>query len=292
MEKKNDNKYIHDITTVNKQYVEKEIEKEIENVDDEDDDEDDEEEDDDDKKKKKKRNAVLSKLKIREVNRIRLKIKENTVSIEVATTSIINLKRCDIKDSLFVSKTTEKNNLLIALRTKENDDLSLLLTDVENGLKDNELLDESKQADEKMNKKDADKNIEKKKVKDEEKKNNTFFKKKIDKLHSDDRQGRYAEKDMDYSLRYYRKISDTIPSFITENLKTMPANKGYIFNGMWLFGNLPIKNDHEKDGWTLFEKKGGSLFIHSYTPKEYNLYEKKGTNYKELINSQPRRFRK
>ena len=94
------------------------------------------------------------------------------------------------------------------------------------------------------------------------------------------------ERDTKYAQKYFHKVIDTIPSYITKNLLEMPNNKGYIWRGVHLYGYLPEENGPR----VMFEKKGGSnLFIHEYTNTEYKLYEKDGKNKKQLIHREQRK---
>lgn len=43
--------------------------------------------------------------------------------------------------------------------------------------------------------------------------------------------------------RFFCKAIETIPDYMTRNLKTMPNNKGYIWKGCWFFGDLPAEKN-------------------------------------------------
>jgi len=92
-------------------------------------------------------------------------------------------------------------------------------------------------------------------------------------------------KDIRYFYKYFCKVNDSLPNYIRNNLREMPNNKGYIFRGLWMFGELP---EEKGKPILLFEKMGGNLMIHEYDKHEYKLYEKRGKEKKKLIMKTPR----
>ena len=89
-----------------------------------------------------------------------------------------------------------------------------------------------------------------------------------------DRDGRYFEKT-------FYKIVDSVPDYILRNLDEMPANKGYIWRGCWLFGKLRPENNYKTT--VLFEKKGNITKIYEFDDKVFTLSEKQGKERKQLI---------
>lgn len=86
--------------------------------------------------------------------------------------------------------------------------------------------------------------------------------------------------------RYFRLV-DSIPDFIKANLENMPANKGYVWRGLYNFGKKPP--EHNATSQIFFEKlKGGVLRIHEETRHEKTIYEKVGSERKRLISSEKR----
>jgi len=73
---------------------------------------------------------------------------------------------------------------------------------------------------------------------------------------------------------------ETVPEYIINNLKEMPSNKGYIWKGIYCYGNKPP----ESNTTIMFEKcKGGVLKIYE-TSKDYRIiYEKIGSNQKKMV---------
>jgi|AntRauTorckE6833_2_1112554.scaffolds.fasta_scaffold23955_2 hypothetical protein len=92
---------------------------------------------------------------------------------------------------------------------------------------------------------------------------------------------RHTERDFQSGYRYFRKCCDSIPDKTRQNLREMPNNKGYIWRGVYLFGQLPAERGQPT---VLFEKQGRDvLLIHEYTPTEYARYEKVGQQKKRLV---------
>lgn len=234
----------------------------------------------------------INKLRISEKNRIRNIINENKISIERSENSIKTIKNGDIKtrDSSFFGKSIETNKENIRSKTEENELLIDRLSKIDLGELDEDLAGERKTEDNELSKRiKAGKDAKKVKIdldKAEESKNNT----RIQKEYRNDKDYNYQQRIMDNDYRYYCKVCDSIPNYIRENLKTMPNNKGYIFKGVWCYGVLPVKNDRDKDNVIMFEKNmtSNSLMIHTYTPSEYILHEKKGNNFKVLVKREPR----
>jgi hypothetical protein len=102
----------------------------------------------------------------------------------------------------------------------------------------------------------------------------------------DSRYNRQKIKDYKYGYKYFNKVSDQLPDYMRKNLKEMPNNKGYIWRGVYFFGELP-----DKEGpCIMFEKMSGNiLVIHEWTDTEYKKYEKKGKERKKLVNRYTRK---
>jgi len=95
-----------------------------------------------------------------------------------------------------------------------------------------------------------------------------------------------SENTLNNAYKNYLKTVDSIPRYISNNLKQMPNNKGYIWKNIYLYGEL---DSIEGEPRVLFEKKyGGELLIHEWTATTYTIYEKKNKDtQKELIHSEP-----
>jgi hypothetical protein len=87
----------------------------------------------------------------------------------------------------------------------------------------------------------------------------------------------------DMNKAYERFLSIELPSHMTENLKNMPQNKGYIFKNVWFFGELPIGKNQPLYPVVMFENRGGGIkVIHEIYEYEHLIFTKFGDNRKEL----------
>ena len=63
----------------------------------------------------------------------------------------------------------------------------------------------------------------------------------------------------------------------------MPNNKGYIYNGLYCYGDLPPEPNMNL---VLFEKnKNNILYIHEWSETEYKIFKKIGKNKKTFVSS-------
>lgn len=80
------------------------------------------------------------------------------------------------------------------------------------------------------------------------------------------------EKQMVSSYNHFMKACETIPDYMTEKLANMPGNKGYIWKGVWFFGDLQNERNQPV---VVFEKCPNNVTkIHEIDGKEYKIYEK------------------
>jgi hypothetical protein len=71
----------------------------------------------------------------------------------------------------------------------------------------------------------------------------------------------------DREYDYYDNISESIPEFIKEKLPKLPANEGYIWRGMTLYGELPKSSQI----CTLVEPKKGYTLVHTWNNNRYTI---------------------
>lgn len=220
----------------------------------------------------------MSSHRISEINTLRIKIKEYETSIVRMTNANDNISKGDgVYDPSFVQNLRDKNRKKIDEYKGLISDIERKITSIQSGSFDQEL--------EKQRKTNADKLSKNNKEQKEEKKRDQIKKKQTEtKFYTLEKNDKYQQKQLKYELqrgedRFY-DICGTVPNYIEDNLKAMPNNKGYIWRGVWLFGQLPQDKTNQT---TMFEKKGGVLYIHVYKKGgEYSLFEKQN-NYKRLV---------
>ena len=100
------------------------------------------------------------------------------------------------------------------------------------------------------------------------------------------REERYFEKDVKKDYERFVSKCDTLPDYMKRKLKDMPNNKGYIFRGIWFFGQR-----HAEPGkpTIMFERRGKDLIIHEYDQYDYKMYEKHGEQKQVLVKTVPRK---
>jgi len=182
----------------------------------------------------------------------------------------------DKKKATITADLDRREKEMIALQEKEKELLA--------GNLDKQMLTESKQNKVvHQTKTDAAKKKRQDVLKeDEEKKTKFFAKEKVN-----NRKDYFEKSDHSYFAKQFYKAIDTLPEHKQENLKEMPANKGYIWRSCWFFGQLPAQQGQPT---TMFENApGGVLIIHEFDDYEYRKYEKIGKDRKQLVLCQPRR---
>ena len=139
---------------------------------------------------------------------------------------------------------------------------------------------------------------EKKKDKIEDKKISRSY---YEGIRSSDYKQRRKEKDYKYQYKRYCGILESLPAYMAKNLKTMPSNKGYIWRGVWWFGDVKQKNNRNSrnsrnngntDKIVLFEKKkGGILLINEFDSFSHTIWEKVGKGPRRLVSKVQRRIK-
>ena len=89
-----------------------------------------------------------------------------------------------------------------------------------------------------------------------------------------------------YAYKHFCRSVDSLPEYITRNLKNMPNNKGYIWRSVCFYGHKPA---NENEPTFLFEKKHGTLYIHEYTHNEYFYFSKERNGPKVLLKHENRK---
>lgn len=173
-------------------------------------------------------------------------------------------------------------------KTKLVEELNKKIEDVKSGLLDDEIqkeYDDNKERSKSISLKYKKKKEEKKREKDEKKK---ITKEYWDKVKSDSKERYDKKRDIKYQYKYFTKVCESIPDYLLKNLKKMPNNKGYIWRGVYCYGDLPAEENQPN---VLFEKKkGGILLIHEHRSNgEYRRYEKIGRERKKLVHKEYRK---
>lgn len=225
----------------------------------------------------------MNKLRIEEKNKVILEFKSLKKVVERNKATIDRFKSQD--------KTAFNLAQIEKLSEKIKKDEETLLSfeekikNIESGAYDS-VIEEEIEKNLKENQKHTDNTNRKIKEKIEKK---TEEKEKLDTFYKNQKHGSEISK---YSLEKetdkYKTNLVNLPDYIIENLKEMPSNKGYIWKGIWCFGELKSKNQFPL---ILFEKiRGGNLHIHEISEKYHSIFEKVGKNNKNLISKTEKIF--
>ena len=216
--------------------------------------------------------------------RLTLQIKEQEQSIEYTEKSIVTLKSSSF-NATFVSTKIEKSRQSISDSHKLIQELEEKMADISLGKYDKEFAMESRTHSKVEEKNKKEKLNMEQKILEAQKEAQEHS----NRLNKQDK-GVTGEYGMGNQLKYFYSVIDDLPPYITSKLRDMPNNKGWIFRGVYLYGD---KNPEEpKNVTTMFERKGGSdlLVIHESHPHVTNIYHKQGNDRnKKLIKSTPRR---
>lgn len=228
--------------------------------------------------------SVCEKRRIKRKREIRNEISELQTYIDQKTDANYHLKRSEF-DPVYVQKQVDGNKEYIQKTTARISELEQQLRAVDRGELDDEIMKSYEDAKAILNAKRE--NLRKIKQKNKEQKQDNIIKSKTYRKNiiADHR----ADKNMKRQIRsgwiYYNRVCDSIPEYITKKLKKLPNNKGYLWRGVSLYGDLP-----EKRGPTvLFENKKGYTIIHEYTHSYYSVYEQKRGQKRVLVSRTPKR---
>jgi len=205
----------------------------------------------------------MDKLRISELNKINIQIKDNNINIE-------RLQK-QLDTSTRINEITDENKFLSEKREL-----------VRSGKYDMELTTQQEKAIVRSDNLTKQHNKIKEERREEKDRQNNYFKKN----YTPNRKF-INHKERDYNI--YMSIINTIPKDIKKNLKTMPCNSGYIWRGIHLYGEKKAKGH----GLSLFERKKDCLLTHKWEETRYKIYKKDySTNKKKMIENKPRKVKK
>tara|TARA_Y100000389_G_scaffold122516_1_gene119829 strand:+ start:9668 stop:10519 length:852 start_codon:yes stop_codon:yes gene_type:complete len=139
------------------------------------------------------------------------------------------------------------------------------------------------------NNKVEEKTIRREKRFEKRTKTNTENKKVSQQFYQNSRQAsretRYTAKQIDYHYKYFIRNSNKVPSYVLRNLKNMPNNKGYIWRGIWFYGERNIPKIRQGDKFVedktlkMHELVGKDTFIrYKDMDGKWNVTKKEKTN--------------
>lgn len=229
--------------------------------------------------------------RLTEKNKITHLLSSLAVKIERTRKSKEDLIRSTtIRDREFKEAQLKENDELIEKYMEEQEDAKERLRQLENGDLDDEIM-----ADIRKNMKTVHKKQEIARKKDEENARKEIANKKdSDKFNNSQRSIDYENRQKKYEMQkaYERYCSIEIPSYILENLKMMPNNKGYIWKNVHCYGELPpTRTKGVLDPVVLFEKQRDVMFIHEISETEHHIFKKVGQQKREYVSGTMRKKR-
>lgn len=96
--------------------------------------------------------------------------------------------------------------------------------------------------------------------------------------HNSDR--KISKDEIRRAYKYFTSVSESLPDYLSKKLKQMPNNKGYIWRGIYFYGEKPCEKNRPM---TMFEKHKGVLMIHEWHANKYQLWKKEGDSKKVLV---------
>lgn len=218
--------------------------------------------------------------RLSEKNKINNKIREISKYIETDNNTINRLQNSQININ-FNKQQIEKLSIKNEERYKILDELKQKNKDLELGILDAELNTEYETVQKILQKKNAEANKKKQDIQDL---------KKADKIKSQiyskadftaDKQNRYIKNEIDRSEKYFFRLCDSIPDYMLKKLKKMPNNKGYIWKGVYCFGELPPDKENKI---VIFERcERDILRIHEWYENYNEIWEKHDKSEKIFI---------
>lgn len=81
--------------------------------------------------------------------------------------------------------------------------------------------------------------------------------------------------DYNFEYRKYVDMCSRIPSHLLNKVRNMPNNKGFIWNGIYLFGHLPPTRER---ALILFERRNNRMYIHEIREGSHKITEQEFNN--------------
>jgi hypothetical protein len=224
-------------------------------------------------------------------------VEKNNIHAEISSLEK-NIERCEkangvlnsgvIKDINYIKKTKDENDSKILLSQGKIVELNMKLASLASGELDSKIVEEVSLNTAKVSKKieeEKKKSLSDKKVKKENKERNQV-EYKINK----ESDYSFKQKGYDMCRAYERFLSVEPPPYIQDNLKKMPNNKGYIFRGVWFFGDMPLGGYQPKYPIVMFESRQGVKLVHEIYANEHLVFRKTDDNRKILETKTIRNF--
>lgn len=92
------------------------------------------------------------------------------------------------------------------------------------------------------------------------------------------------------TYNHYNDLCSKIPDVLREKIKNTSNNKGYIWRGLYLYGEKPVQKESDYEVTTMFEKiERDTTLIHIWDVDNYKVYRKEQDKPKFLIKDEKRK---
>lgn len=214
-----------------------------------------------------------------ENKRINSELRSTESHVIKARAAIVRLTAADSDDPVFTGKQITKLKVTIERLEGEMEDLRDREGMLRRGCLDDELRADAKAVQDELDDKKLDKQKKKDKEAAEDTANKVTSQAYWDATVKSERNTRYAAKNMLREYNFYtEKLLHSMPRYMTENLRKLPENKGYIWKGIYNYGERPAQSGRPTE---MEEQLRGKGLIHEWTKQKdgtvlYRRFEKIG----------------
>jgi hypothetical protein len=220
---------------------------------------------------------MTDRIRLQEKLRINEEVRLSTIYNDADRATLLKLRGMNSMDK-YVQTQMKKVTEALDTRVKKLTELEERIDKLENGDLDEELIDGMKETAREINEKGASTITRKK----EEKTVDVEVAKKSKAYYQQERQSEKLNKEWYYkgALKHFSKSCDSIPEYMTRELKKMPSNQGYVWRGVYCFG---ARNPTSKVDYKVTENQKGKKIITTWNATHISVFEKIGPKGKETL---------
>ena len=218
-------------------------------------------------------------------NEINFKIRENE---KIIVKNLQTINRIREKDDTYYKNTCIKLKTQNEEREQEIQNFKQIIKKIDTGEYDEEIKGEKIKNQIIINQKNQEVLDRKIKIKEEKDKNNEEWKQKNQKERDYFRKERYNKRNLGKEYQKFLKNVNRCPDFIKKKLKNMPNNKGYVWNGIYYFGEQ--KQKYKNDTIIIIQKeRNNKMYIQEWRSDRVDVYLCISKGKKELISTKTRK---
>ena len=176
--------------------------------------------------------------------------------------------RSNMKDGKFLQKAIAEGNRNISDIDNQITQLNFKLEAIKNGDLDQQLKEKYTTISETINRSANEKSKKRYTHKQEDK---VFIKQAAKRGKLERKQDNFEKFSVQNEYRNYMRRLDRVPRWIDAKLANMPNNRGYIWNGIHMYGKLPYRDNDDR---TMIEMQKGYTLIHVRNDNGYKVIRK------------------